>query len=44
MVAPSEKLRSQIKAFADQGLGQTEIAKRLGISRHTVVNHLKKIG
>ncbi|GLH22317.1 hypothetical protein BR1R3_50590 [Pseudomonas atacamensis] len=44
MVAASEELRPQIKALADQGLGQTEIAKRLGISRHTVINHLKKMG
>jgi len=42
IVAASLELREQIKELVDQGYSQAEVARRLGISRQTVSNRLKK--
>lgn len=43
VVAASLELRAQIKELIDQGLSQAEVARRLGVSRQTVSNRLKKM-
>jgi transcriptional regulator with XRE-family HTH domain len=40
----AEELRARIRELVDQGLSQAEVARRLGIARQTVSNHLKKMG
>jgi transcriptional regulator with XRE-family HTH domain len=40
----AEQLRARIKELIDQGLSQAEVARRLGVARQTVSNHLKKMG
>jgi transcriptional regulator with XRE-family HTH domain len=42
IVAASLELREQIKELVDQGYSQAEVARRLGVSRQTVSNRLKK--
>ena len=39
----AEELRARIRELVDQGLTQADIARRLGVSRQTVSNHLKKM-
>lgn len=39
----AEELRARIKALIDEGLSQAEVARRLGVARQTVSNHLKKM-
>nr|WP_175586355.1 helix-turn-helix domain-containing protein [Pseudomonas sp. CM27] len=41
-VAASLELREQIKELVDQGYSKAEVARKLGISRQTVSNRLKK--
>ena len=36
------ELNARIKVLMDQGLSQAEVARRLGIARQTVSNHLKR--
>ena len=43
VVTASLELREQIKKLIDQGLTQAEVARKLGISRQTVSNRLKKM-
>ncbi|MFK3919171.1 helix-turn-helix domain-containing protein [Pseudomonas fulva] len=43
VVVTSLELRTQIKELIDQGLSQAEVARRLGVSRQTVSNRLKKM-
>ncbi|KZL39463.1 hypothetical protein VT47_09830 [Pseudomonas syringae pv. syringae] len=39
----AEELRARIKELIDEGLSQAEVARRLGVARQTVSNHLKKM-
>ena len=43
VVAASLELRAQIRELIDQGFSQAEVARRLGVSRQTVSNRLKKL-
>ncbi|SEJ77416.1 helix-turn-helix domain-containing protein [Pseudomonas sp. NFR16] len=43
IIAAAEELRARIKELIDQGLSQAEVARRLGVARQTVSNHLKKM-
>lgn len=43
VAAAAEVLRDRIRELMDQGLSQTEVARRLGISRQTVSNHMKNL-
>ena len=41
-VVAGVELNARIKVLMDQGLSQAEVARRLGIARQTVSNHLKR--
>lgn len=43
VAAAAEVLRGRIMELIDQGLSQAEVARRLGVTRQTVSNHLKKM-
>lgn len=40
----AEELRVRIRDLMAEGLSQAEVARRLGVARQTVSNHLKKMG
>lgn len=39
----AQEMRARIRELVDQGLTQADVARRLGVSRQTVSNHLKKM-
>ncbi|WP_054989532.1 helix-turn-helix domain-containing protein [Pseudomonas coronafaciens] len=43
VAAAAEELRARIKELMAEGLSQSDVARRLGVARQTVSNHLKKI-